>query len=50
MIVFSAFLASLRMLNPATISITPMMISQMPTTRAMMTIESNGHASTTSWQ
>src|SRR6185437_13068266 len=33
--------------NPATISITPRMISQMPATSAKVTIESNGHASTT---
>jgi hypothetical protein len=32
--------------NPATISITPRMISQMPATSAKVTIESNGHAST----
>src|SRR4029078_3782888 len=33
--------------NPATISITPRMISQMPATSAKVTIESNGHDSTT---
>src|ERR1700754_4788256 len=33
--------------NPATTSITPRMISQMPATSAKVTIESNGHASTT---
>ena len=39
---FSTFRTSLRRLNPATISSTPMMISQTPATRINTEIESNG--------
>jgi hypothetical protein len=39
---FSTFLASLRMPNPEMISMIPRMISQMPTTRPSVTMESNG--------
>jgi hypothetical protein len=41
-VTFSAFLTSLRIPNPETTSATPRMTSQTPTTRASVTIESNG--------
>lgn len=41
-VIFSTFFAPLRIPKPEMISTTPRMISQMPTTRANVTIESNG--------
>jgi hypothetical protein len=41
-VIFSTLFTSLRMPNPAMTSKTPTMISQMPTTSANVTIESNG--------
>ena len=41
-VAFSTFFTSLRMPNPEMTSITPRTISQMPTTSANVTMESNG--------
>lgn len=41
-VTFSTFFTSLRIPNPEITSATPRMISQVPTTKASVTIESNG--------
>src|SRR5208283_2270733 len=46
-VIFSTFFTSLRIPNPEMTSMPPRMVSQAPTTRANVSIESNGYASTT---
>ena len=46
-VIFSTFFTSLRIPNPEMTSMAPRMVSQAPTTRANVSIESNGYASTT---
>src|SRR5271157_3927550 len=46
-VIFSTFFTSLRIPNPEMTSMAPRMVSQAPTTRANVSIESNGYASIT---